>query len=41
MMSAITKKILHDPTLYLKNSAGADGKSLGIDMVQKLFKLDD
>ena len=42
MAESVIKKCLHDPTLYLK-SEGCRGndKSMRIDMVRKLFRLDD
>jgi glutamyl-tRNA reductase len=40
MTHSIIKKILHDPTLFLKENGIHDNKSLYIDIVRKLFKLD-
>ena len=40
MTHSIIKKILHDPTLFLKENGIHDDKSLYIDIVRKLFKLD-
>jgi glutamyl-tRNA reductase len=41
MIDALTKKILHDPTLFLKHHAREDNKSLVIDITRELFKLDE
>jgi glutamyl-tRNA reductase len=41
MIEALTKKILHDPTLFLKHHACEDKKSLVIDITRELFKLDE
>jgi len=41
MIKALTKKILHDPTLYLKQHALDENKSLVLDITRELFKLDE
>ncbi len=41
MMKALTKKILHDPTVFLKHHALEDNKSMVIDITRELFKLDE
>ena len=41
MTAALINKILHDPTMFLKKDAGmVEDKSLYIDTVRRLFKLD-
>ena len=40
MTHSIINKILHDPTVFLKKDGMHDNKSLFIDIVRKLFKLD-
>jgi len=40
MAAALINKILHDPTMYLKKDGMAADKSLYIDTVRKLFKLE-
>ena len=40
MAAALINKILHDPTLFLKKDGMAADKSLYIDTVRKLFKLE-
>jgi len=40
MTQSIINKILHDPTVFLKKNGIHDDKSLCIDIVRKLFKLD-
>ena len=40
MTHSIIKKILHDPTVFLKKNGIHDDKSLYIDIVRKLFKLE-
>jgi glutamyl-tRNA reductase len=40
MTSSIINKILHDPTVFLKKDGMHDNKSLFVDTVRKLFKLD-
>jgi glutamyl-tRNA reductase len=40
MMKALINKILHDPTLFLKNSGFEDNKPLAINITRKLFNLD-
>jgi glutamyl-tRNA reductase len=39
MTKALTNKILHDPTLFLKNNGFEDNKSLTINITRKLFNL--
>ncbi len=41
MTDALINKILHHPTLYLKNNELRENKSFCIDITRKLFKLDD
>jgi len=41
MTQAIINKILHDPTMYLKNHISHGNKPLFIDSTRKLFNLDD
>ena len=41
MADAIINKVLHDPTIFLKKSGMGDNKSRQVDMVRKLFKLDE
>jgi len=41
MTEAMIKKILHDPTLFLKGDGCHGDKSLYLDVTRKLFKLDD
>lgn len=40
MTGALINKILHDPTIFLKKDGPVETKSLHIDIVRKLFKLD-
>ena len=40
LTSALVKKILHDPTLFLKQSEHKDKKSLHVDITRRLFNLD-
>ena len=41
MTGSLINKILHDPTVFLKKDGMAGDKSLYIDAVRKLFKLDE
>ncbi len=41
MKAALVKKMLHDPTLYLKSSGCRSDRTLYLDATRKLFKLDD
>ncbi|MGD9373116.1 MAG: glutamyl-tRNA reductase [Desulfobacterales bacterium] len=41
MVDSLINKILHDPTLFLKKNGMMGDKSLYIDTVRKLFKLDE
>ncbi len=41
MTNALVNKILHDPTLYLKNNQFHGNRASCIDITRKLFKLDD
>jgi glutamyl-tRNA reductase len=41
MINSLINKILHDPTLFLKKNGMIGDKSLYIDTVRKLFKLDE
>ncbi len=41
MTDAMVKKILHDPTIFLKNPGSHRNKSTYIDLTRQLFNLDD
>ena len=41
MMGSFINKMLHDPTMHLKRDGMLGDKSLSIDTVRKLFKLDE
>ena len=41
MSQAITNKFLHDPTMFLKHDGMRADKSIYIDVVRRMFKLDD
>ena len=41
MMGSFINKILHDPTMYLKRDGMLGDRSLHLDTVRKLFKLDE
>jgi glutamyl-tRNA reductase len=41
MMGSFINKVLHDPTMHLKRDGMLGDKSLSIDTVRKLFKLDE
>jgi glutamyl-tRNA reductase len=41
MTGALINKILHDPTVFLKNDGVVGDRSFYIDAVRKLFKLDE
>jgi glutamyl-tRNA reductase len=41
MTNAIINKVLHSPTIFLKKDGMRDNKSFHIDVVRKLFKLDE
>ncbi|MBW1841569.1 MAG: glutamyl-tRNA reductase [Deltaproteobacteria bacterium] len=41
MTQAMINKMLHDPTLLLKNNSHRGNKALYLDVTRKLFKLDD
>jgi len=41
MADAMVNKILHDPTLYLKDLARYDAKAVTLDITRKLFNLDE
>jgi glutamyl-tRNA reductase len=41
MTDALINKILHDPTLFLKNNGFHGNKTLYLDMTRKLFNLDE
>jgi len=41
MTDAIINKVLHDPTIFLKKDGMRDDKTFYIDVVRKLFKLDE
>ncbi len=40
MTGSLINKILHDPTIFLKKDGMVEDKSLYIDIIRKLFKLD-
>jgi glutamyl-tRNA reductase len=41
MAESLIKKIMHDPTVFLKRNPMGENKSFYIDTVRKLFKLDE
>jgi glutamyl-tRNA reductase len=41
MANAIVNKILHDPTLFLKNNGYQGDKSVSLDITRRLFNLDN
>jgi glutamyl-tRNA reductase len=41
MAETLIKKIMHDPTIFLKKDSMPGDKSKHIDTVRKLFKLDE
>ncbi|MCK7505807.1 MAG: hypothetical protein MZV70_18135 [Desulfobacterales bacterium] len=41
MMGAFINKVLHEPTVFLKQDGMLGDKSAQIDTVRKLFKLDE
>ena len=41
MVNALVNKILHDPTLLLKNAGNQNDKPVLVDLTRKLFNLDD
>lgn len=41
MVNAMLNKVLHDPTIFLKNDGCHANKSVYLDITRKLFKLDD
>jgi glutamyl-tRNA reductase len=41
MMGSFINKVLHDPTIYLKRDGMLGDRSLHLDTVRKLFKLDE
>ena len=41
MTEAIVSKIMHDPTMFLKNTADKKSKHLYLDIVKKLFHIDE
>ena len=41
MTDAIINKVLHGPTMFLKKSGMGDNKARQVDLVGKLFKLDE
>jgi glutamyl-tRNA reductase len=41
MADSLINKILHDPTIFLKKDGMVEDKSLYIDIIRKLFKLDE
>ncbi len=40
MAAALINKILHDPTVFLKKDGMVEDKSLYVDIIRRLFKLD-
>ena len=41
MTGSLINKILHDPTIFLKKDGMMEDKSLYIDIIRKLFKLEN
>jgi glutamyl-tRNA reductase len=41
MKTALVNKVLHYPTLFLKNGGCSHDKSTGVDTIRKLFHLDE
>ncbi|MEE4355424.1 MAG: glutamyl-tRNA reductase [Desulfococcaceae bacterium] len=41
MMNAMINKVLHDPTIFLKNKGCYGDKALYLDITRKLFRLDE
>jgi glutamyl-tRNA reductase len=41
MTGALINKILHDPTVFLKSNGMVEDKSLYVDAIRKIFKLDE
>lgn len=41
MLRAVTNKFLHDPTVFLKGEGGHRDRSAYVDMVRRMFKLDE
>jgi glutamyl-tRNA reductase len=41
MMKAVTSKFMHDPTVFLKSDGCHGDRATYVDMVRKLFKLDE
>jgi glutamyl-tRNA reductase len=41
MADSLINKILHNPTMFLKKKSMTGDKSNHIDLVRKLFKLDE
>jgi glutamyl-tRNA reductase len=41
LTAALVNKMLHDPTVFLKESGHRDKKSLYVDVARKLFRLDE
>ena len=41
MTGALINKILHDPTVFLKKDGMVEDKSLYIDTIRKIFRLDE
>ena len=41
MTDAMVNKMLHDPTLLLKSDGIQEDKSVYLDVIRKLFKLDE
>jgi glutamyl-tRNA reductase len=41
MKTALVNKVLHYPTLFLKNGGCSHDKSACVDTIRKLFHLDD
>ena len=40
MAGAIINKVLHDPIIFLKDKSDKDDLQMRLDMVHKIFKLD-
>jgi glutamyl-tRNA reductase len=41
MQNALVKKILHDPTQFLKNPPADEDKSISVDITRKIFNIDE
>ncbi len=41
MADALVKKLLHDPALYLKSEGSQGDRAVSVDIIRKLFRLDE